>query len=66
MSAVVLRFDLPSGEVLYAGTLGVWQDEKGARTFDSPEEAAAFLAEHYGHSAKYGVIVEVTTEKVEQ
>lgn len=64
-----IRFDLPSHEVLYAGLhKGAWGWAHTIRTaelFDSPEAAGRVLANGYGHSAQYGVIVEVTTEKVE-
>ena len=60
--SVVLRFDLPSGEVLYAGERGEWCDERAAAHFDEPSLALSFLDERYLHSAQYAVIV--TTEEV--
>ncbi len=62
MTSVVIRFDLPSGEALYAGERGEWCDERAAAHFDEPWQALAFLDERYRHSVKYAVIV--TTEEV--
>jgi len=61
--SVVLRFDLPSGEVLYAGERGEWCDkERDAAHFDKPGEANLYLSLNFGHSAQYAVIV--TTKEV--
>ncbi len=66
-----IRFDLPSGETLYAGIYKGswggygwgWADKiEDAEMFATAEEVGKALEQGYEHSAQYAVIV--TTEEV--
>jgi len=59
-----IRFDLPSGETLWALTdEGGWADTpEYAMKMASADRLAAVLEKSYRHSAQYAVIV--TTEEV--
>lgn len=63
--AYAIRFDYPEG-VVYAGKfkdgLGWAPTLATALTFDTPEAAGRTLANGYGDSVKYGMIVEVGEE----
>lgn len=57
----VLRFDLPTREVLYAGTNGWVETPEQAEQFAVAQDADDVLNGFFRHSKKYAVIVELET-----